>query len=494
MIKNPTNKQRNKQAGLTLLIAIIIISIVGSIGISLSFIASKQLSISKTRRESQSAYYAAEAGMQCALYWLLRDRETFSTTQTSRPIRCDDQGNFITPPLGQLSFGVEKEFEFNYQGYPFHSRVKVTALSNGSYQIESEGYNKQLFGGNGVTLQRAQKVEVVSGFETIPHDIMFVIDNSGSIDGMNGAGNPTKFPPSGVCTAPNPDVSPCLWSEFLKRAVKDTIDDISDRITTPGTPGGFRVGLVNFSGEIPATKSIYRRSTYVAADLGISANNLEDRIDDTVGSHPAGTNMPAGLLLASLELENKRRAIPSSLTSWNSTDCIGKGPGNWYHYCDQGRTFNNTQSDPDAGARNSSSVPKIIILITDGGSDFVISPDPGGGSCSSGPTGIPCHSNTTTHGGTSFNTLMSTADVAEQIREDEDITLFVVGVALAGEFCPAGTGATWPDGDCSKYLETQIASQGTPYQTYYGIDDYSELQNTLKKIFSLGVFSVKVIY
>lgn len=494
MINKQRNKQRNKQAGLTLFIAIIIISVVGSIGLSLSLIASKQFTLSKTRRESQAAYYAAEAGMQCTLYWLLGDRETFSTTQVSKPIRCDDQGNLISPAIGKLDVGVEKEFEFNYSGYPFHSKVKVTALANGNYQIESEGYNKQLFGGNGVTLQRAQKVEVVSGFETIPHDIMFVVDNSGSIDGINASGNPTRFPPRSVCASAG--ISPCLWSEFLKNAVSNQVTEITDKITTPGTAGGFRVGLVNFAGEVPATKSLYKRSTYVAAEIGSSASTLQSVIRTTIGSDKSGTNMPTGLLLASLELENRKRVHYPKVGTPPVVDsrCIGPGPGHWYRYCEQGLTFNNETSDPSAGARNSADVPKIVILITDGGSDYVISPDPGGGSCSGGPTGIPCHSNTTAHGGTSFDTLMSTARIAEQLRDDEDITIFVVGVALAAEFCPAGPGATWSDGDCSRYLETQIASQGTPYQTYYGIDDYSKLKDTLRKIFSSGVFSVKVIY
>ncbi|MDQ3014339.1 MAG: VWA domain-containing protein [bacterium] len=491
----------NKQQGLTLFIAIIIISIVGSIGLSLSLIASKQFTLSKTRRESQAAYYAAEAGMQCTLYWLLGDRETFSTTQVSKPIRCDDQGNVISPAIGKLDFGVEKKFEFNYQGYPFHSKVKVTALSNGSYQIESEGYNKQLLTGNGVTLQRAQKVEVVSGFETIPHDIVFVVDNSGSIDGINGSGRPTRFPPPSLCASAG--VSPCMWSEFLKNAVSSQVSEIAGKITTPGTPGGFRVGLVNFASEVPATRSIYRRSTYVAADIGSSVSTLQSAIRTTIDSQQSGTNMPAGLLLASLELQNRRRLPDPSISSWTTGYCVGgapgsssAGPGPWYHYCQQGRTFNSTNvgSDPSAGARNTAGVPKIVILITDGGSDYVISPDTGGGSCSGGPTGIPCHSNTSAYGGTSFDTLMSTADVAEELRDEEDITIFVVGVALDLEFCPAGPGATWPDGDCSKYLETQIASQGKAFQTYYGVDDYSKLKETLKKIFSSGVFSVKVIY
>src|SRR4051812_11007346 len=62
---------KTKQKGFALFYAIVVISIVVSIGISLSLIAVKETSLSRVRRESQFAYYASESGTSCLMYYLM---------------------------------------------------------------------------------------------------------------------------------------------------------------------------------------------------------------------------------------------------------------------------------------------------------------------------------------------------------------------------------------------------------------------------------------
>lgn len=55
------------QRGFTLLIAVIFMSVVLALGLSLASLAYKQESLASSALESQNAFYAADAGLECAL-------------------------------------------------------------------------------------------------------------------------------------------------------------------------------------------------------------------------------------------------------------------------------------------------------------------------------------------------------------------------------------------------------------------------------------------
>jgi hypothetical protein len=84
-IKNKKNK------GFTLFVSLVVSSLILAVSISLSNIIFKQLIFANTGSESQLAFYAADSGAECALYW---DRKgangetlydgSFATTTTSR--------------------------------------------------------------------------------------------------------------------------------------------------------------------------------------------------------------------------------------------------------------------------------------------------------------------------------------------------------------------------------------------------------------------------
>ncbi len=62
------NKLNTKQ-GITLLIAVSVASIVLILVLNILNIAIKEIQISGFLRESQKSFYAADAGIECALYW-----------------------------------------------------------------------------------------------------------------------------------------------------------------------------------------------------------------------------------------------------------------------------------------------------------------------------------------------------------------------------------------------------------------------------------------
>ena len=68
MITNPFNSQE-PQRGFTLLIAIILSSVTLSVGLALADIAYKQVVLSSTAKQSQTAFYHADSALECALYY-----------------------------------------------------------------------------------------------------------------------------------------------------------------------------------------------------------------------------------------------------------------------------------------------------------------------------------------------------------------------------------------------------------------------------------------
>ncbi|MBI2049269.1 MAG: hypothetical protein HYT29_02450 [Parcubacteria group bacterium] len=61
------------QSGYALMLSIVVSSIVLSIGLSLFNIVQKELILSATGRDSQFAFYSADGGIECALYWDIKE-------------------------------------------------------------------------------------------------------------------------------------------------------------------------------------------------------------------------------------------------------------------------------------------------------------------------------------------------------------------------------------------------------------------------------------
>ncbi len=73
-IKTPNRIFKDKKTkGFTLFLALIVSSLVLAIGVSMGTIILKQLIFSSSGRESQLAFYAADSGAECAVYWHRKD-------------------------------------------------------------------------------------------------------------------------------------------------------------------------------------------------------------------------------------------------------------------------------------------------------------------------------------------------------------------------------------------------------------------------------------
>ena len=79
-------KNLQKNNGYTLLFAVLVSSIVLSIGISILTISKKEFLLSASARDSTSAFYAADSALECAAY---QDAQgVFATSSTPGPFQC----------------------------------------------------------------------------------------------------------------------------------------------------------------------------------------------------------------------------------------------------------------------------------------------------------------------------------------------------------------------------------------------------------------------
>jgi Tfp pilus assembly protein PilX len=96
------NVKLKTNRGFTLLLAALISSVVLTLAGSIFTIAQKQVTLSSLGRDSQFAFYAADTGAECALYWDIR-YSAFSTISPGVTPSCDGQvlslsGQEETPP------------------------------------------------------------------------------------------------------------------------------------------------------------------------------------------------------------------------------------------------------------------------------------------------------------------------------------------------------------------------------------------------------------
>ena len=133
MVAPPINTAMKKHSrGFTLLLAAIISSIVLSLGVSIYQIVSKELALSSLGRDSQLAFYAADTGAECALFWDVR----FGYFATSAPAtvvapdpRCDGQSVAVpdaSRPAGPVYYPYTLSFTFAPGGYCTDVRVTKT--------------------------------------------------------------------------------------------------------------------------------------------------------------------------------------------------------------------------------------------------------------------------------------------------------------------------------------------------------------------------------
>ncbi len=107
-MKHPIHQSpKSGERGFTLLLAALVSSIVLALGASIFALAQKEVTLSSIGRDSQFAFYAADAAAECALYWDFRfDYFATSTPPDVNPT-CDGQPLSASPPSDDYPYTME---------------------------------------------------------------------------------------------------------------------------------------------------------------------------------------------------------------------------------------------------------------------------------------------------------------------------------------------------------------------------------------------------
>ena len=97
-----------RKQGSVLILALIMASILLSVGMGISNIALKEIKLSSIGDESGKAFYMADTAAECALYWDLAEG-AFSITSPPASVNCvgDDHPVVFDAPFSRFTFDVQ---------------------------------------------------------------------------------------------------------------------------------------------------------------------------------------------------------------------------------------------------------------------------------------------------------------------------------------------------------------------------------------------------
>ncbi len=150
------NIQQKKQKGFTLLVAVITVSIILAIGMSLLSVTLKGFLFSATSRESEIAFYASDAATECAMHY---DMVLNAFAAASPTITCMGQ------TVNSVTSGATTTFAIEWGANPkVSAEVMVVKKACGAGCTETilraSGYNRELSKINDPrAVERALKVE-----------------------------------------------------------------------------------------------------------------------------------------------------------------------------------------------------------------------------------------------------------------------------------------------------------------------------------------------
>lgn len=130
--------------GFTLLISVLVASVLLALGFAIFNIVSKEIILSSAGRESQFAFYAADTGIECALYWDFVG-DAFSIGSLVEDVVCGEAG--VLSDLDKVLVGntITTTFEFSLGADPTEpcAIVSVERIESPTVttRIESLGYN-----------------------------------------------------------------------------------------------------------------------------------------------------------------------------------------------------------------------------------------------------------------------------------------------------------------------------------------------------------------
>src|SRR3989339_1147967 len=99
------------KTGFTILLSVLVVSIVLSAGLGIFGVMTRELKLSGIGRESQLAFYAADAGIECFFYWEIKhpglaDSAFEPATGVTNRISCAGNNNIEIKGSSPYSFNL----------------------------------------------------------------------------------------------------------------------------------------------------------------------------------------------------------------------------------------------------------------------------------------------------------------------------------------------------------------------------------------------------
>lgn len=134
-------RSENRRGGFALLIALLVITILLTVGMGIADTVRKETRISMTGRESQIAFYAADAGIECAYFWDMvhpdLEESAFASIASPQVINCNGGDIYPGTDGGKIWFDLnlgDKD--------PGDPCVRVYVQKTGNITtFEARGYN-----------------------------------------------------------------------------------------------------------------------------------------------------------------------------------------------------------------------------------------------------------------------------------------------------------------------------------------------------------------
>jgi len=144
-----------KSRGFTLLLSILVVSVVLSVGLGIFDIMTKELKLSGLGRESQIAFYAADAGIECFFYWEIKHPDLAGSafepgTGITNTISCAGNNGIEIKDSGPYAFNLPLSN---------NSCAKIKITKSGlTTTVESRGYNTACDSTSSFKVERAIKL------------------------------------------------------------------------------------------------------------------------------------------------------------------------------------------------------------------------------------------------------------------------------------------------------------------------------------------------
>ena len=118
-------------SGFALLITLVVISVVISIGITLIDLTLKQLRLANSSKDSETAFHASNAGVECIRHWRVASFTAFETPLQVVPLSCFDVAASTVPSyLGTTGvYSHDLEITWGPPNARRCSRIKMITLS-----------------------------------------------------------------------------------------------------------------------------------------------------------------------------------------------------------------------------------------------------------------------------------------------------------------------------------------------------------------------------